>query len=242
MDSLKNIMSDIRIFLYGGLRTLPLTVAGTMLILGLFTANYAMLFFLIGFLILTPLVSSILNMGAGALMDYYATPLFKTKTTDICRIVIPYSVLGPGGVGFRDEHVVFSTWLAMIAFLIGYVFTNGLELYNRESPEITMNVKTTNESDLETRIHNRKTQALVAMGSALLFGLLVIAFRLYSGCENVAAVMFTFLAFVFGGYGWYRLLASVGEDRLSDLFGIANRLLPPTAVENGPIACLPMRA
>jgi hypothetical protein len=33
MDTLKDVVSDIRIFLYGGMTTLPLTIAGTMLIL-----------------------------------------------------------------------------------------------------------------------------------------------------------------------------------------------------------------
>ena len=61
MESLKDIISDIRVFMYGGVLTLPLTIAGTLSILGLFTANYAILFCLVGFLILTPITSSILN-------------------------------------------------------------------------------------------------------------------------------------------------------------------------------------
>jgi hypothetical protein len=52
----------------------------------------------------------------------------------------------------------------------------------------------------------------------------------------------TILLFGYIGRSWYRLLASVGEDRLSDLFGIANRLLPPSAIENKPIACVPIPA
>jgi hypothetical protein len=49
---------------------------------------------------------------------------------------------------------------------------------------------------------------------------------------------------IFGllGVSWYKLLSMTGQDRLSDLFGIANRLLPPTAVANGPIACIPIKA
>ena len=31
MESLKDIISDIRIFLYGGVLTLPLTIAGTLI-------------------------------------------------------------------------------------------------------------------------------------------------------------------------------------------------------------------
>jgi hypothetical protein len=79
------------------------------------------------------------------------------------------------------------------------------------------------------------------MGSVLFFALLVVGFRLYSGCENIYSVILTFLAFVYAGHGWYRMLASVGEDRLSDLFGIANRLLAASATQSGTIACIPIR-
>ena len=33
MESLKDIISDIRVFMYGGVLTLPLTIAGTLSIL-----------------------------------------------------------------------------------------------------------------------------------------------------------------------------------------------------------------
>ena len=63
MDSLKTIIEDINVFIIGGIRSMPHTISGTMLLLGLFTANYAMLFFLLGFLVLTPIAQSILNAG-----------------------------------------------------------------------------------------------------------------------------------------------------------------------------------
>jgi hypothetical protein len=77
------------------------------------------------------------------------------------------------------------------------------------------------------------------MVSILFFGLLVFGYRFYSGCDSVIGMVLTSLFFGYAGYGWYKLLAMVGEDRLSDLFGIANRLLPPSAIQNKPIACLP---
>ena len=52
LDTLKGIISDLHVFLYGGFRSLPLVMGGTMLILGLFTANYAILFLLLGFLLI----------------------------------------------------------------------------------------------------------------------------------------------------------------------------------------------
>jgi hypothetical protein len=78
------------------------------------------------------------------------------------------------------------------------------------------------------------------MASILLFGLVIFGYRFYSGCENMFGLLLTAGVFGYVGYNWYKLLASVGQDRLSDLFGIANRLLPPSAIQNKPIACLPI--
>jgi fumarylacetoacetase len=44
--------------------------------------------------------------------------------------------------------------------------------------------------------------------------------------------------FISDGKKTWRLV----RNRLSDIFGIANRLLSPSAIENGPIACVPIPA
>jgi hypothetical protein len=130
----------------------------------------------------------------------------------------------------------------MIAFFIGYIFTNGIELYNRESTETTINVKSDSESDTETKVNKRKSQALIAMASIVIFALIAIGYRYYSGCESMLGMILTTALFIYGGHGWYKLLSKVGQDRLSDVFGIANRLLPPSAITNAPIACVPIPA
>lgn len=240
MESLKDIVSDIRIFLYGGMTTLPLTIAGTMIILGLFTANYAILFFLLGFLVLTPLLSSILNIFGSFFAEKMELSIFKAKTTDICKISVPYTTW-KNPIGVKDENVVVSVWTAMLAFFIGYLFTNGIELFNRESEDVSITVKTSSGSDLSNKVEKRRTQSMVAMGSIILFALLALGYRYYSGCETLTGMILTVILFIYAGFGWYKLLASVGEDRLSDIFGIANRLLPPSAITNAPIACIPIK-
>ena len=237
MESLKGIISDIRVFLYGGILTLPLTIAGTLSILGLFTANYAILFFLLGFLILAPLGATITNLIGGALFGGF--DIFKAKTGEVCKVVIPFTTL-KNSASVTDGAVISSSWVAMITFFIGYIFTNALELYNRESEDITINVKTSSESDLNTMVTNRKSQAIIAMASIIVFALIVLAFRYSSGCESTLGMILTSILFIFTGHGWYKALSKVGEDRLSDLFGIANRLLPPSAINNAPIACMPI--
>jgi len=237
MDSLKNMVSDIRVFLYGGLQTFPLTIAGTLTILGLFTANYAILFFLIGFLILVPLSAIILNFALTSILPPY---LFKAKTGDICNLVNPFTTL-KNPIGSEDASVVSSSWVAMTAFFIGYLITNALQLYNRESSDNTITIKSTSSSDLNTQVTNRKTQAIIAVLSVAVFALIILGFRYKSGCESILGISLTTIVFAFFGNGWYNALSKVGQDRLSDLFGIANRLLPPSAITNGPIACVPIQ-
>jgi hypothetical protein len=240
MESLKNIVSDIRIFLYGGILTLPLTIAGTLSILGLFTGNYAIIFFLLGFLVISPIAATLINLIGGILFGNFN--IFKTKTGDNCKLVVPFSTLSSvKNESKADEKIVISThWLAMTIFFIGYLFTNSLELYSRETDDTTLNVTTKSSSDLNTMVTNRKSQAIVAMASIIFFAIVILGFRYYSGCESIMGMLLTTIIFVFLGNGWYKALSKVGEDRLSDLFGIANRLLPPSAINNAPIACIPV--
>jgi len=232
MDSLKQILSDVHVFLYGGLSVLPLTIAGTMLILGLGTANYAMLFFLIGFLILAPLGASILDI----LFKWLPDSWISAMTSDICNVNIPFTTLqnptGKGGL----EPVISTPWMAMITFFLGYVLHNSIQLYTRQTTDPSLTV-TPDSSD--QKVVNRTSQAMLSMISIVIMGIVILAFRYKTGCESAIGMALTTAAFTSAGYFWYDLLSKVGQDRLSDLFGIANRLLAPSAFRSGPIACLP---
>lgn len=239
MESLKDIISDIRVFLYGGMLTLPLTISGTLLVLGLFTANYAILFFLVGFLVFVPIVAFALEKVLSSIFGGYS--IFKSKTSDICKLVIPYATLRTEPIT-GDTTSIVSPYMAMVSFFSGYIFTNALELYNRETPDITMTIQSSSASDISSKVTARKSQAIIAMAAIILFTIIVILVRAYTGCESVLGMILTVVGFGFAGNGWYKALSSVGQDRLSDLFGIANRLLPPEAITNGPIACVPIPA
>lgn len=241
MESLKDIVSDIRVFLYGGILTLPLTIAGTLSIIGLFTANYAILFFLVGFLILTPIVTTMVNLLFGLIFSDKTTSPFRVKTGDICKLVIPYATMKNSTIS-AEENLVSSSWLAMVTFFTGYIFTNALQLYNREEDDSTITVTSTSGSDINTKIVTRKSQAIIAMISIVIFTITVLGFRYYTGCENILGMIITTIIFIFLGSGWYYALSGTGQDRLSDLFGIANRLLSPGALSNSPIACVPIQA
>jgi len=239
MDSLISIGNDIRIFMYGGLISLPLTIAGSMVLLGLFTGNYAMLFFLIGFLLLTPLASYGIDLLFVIAAKRSGSKIFDAYMSDICKLNAEY-IDGPRVEGAELEPVVASSWVAMISFFIGYLVTNAIKLHNYESIEESTESKDSKDSTESSRITNRKSQAIIAIVAIIIFSAIALMYRYKSGCESKAGMIPTSLLFGWAGYGWYKLQSCSGDDRLADLFGIANRLLQPEATNNGPIACVPI--
>jgi hypothetical protein len=209
------------------MRTLPITLAGTMVILGLFTANYAMMFFLAGFMIATPILSAILNLGADALVLKFDLNMFKTKSSDICKVVIPYSTTSNPSKA-ENENVLCTTSFAMICFFLGYMLTNAVELYKRPTDPGADPIK----------VSNRTSHAVLSIASIVVFALIVIGFRNYAGCEPTVGFLLGAPLFGALGYGWYRMLSKPSDGRLADLFGISNRILPASATkEDRPVAC-----
>jgi hypothetical protein len=234
MSSLKDIITDIRIFLYGGLRVLPLTIAGTFLILGLMTANYAMLFFVIGFLIFIPLIAYAINLIAGLIgLDSY----FNTSQTDVCTLVIPFVTNAANSVKSDTSMTFSSLWVSLMSFFFGYMISNGISLYSRPAFNNEISVTSTPPSGVSTRT----SQSLISILTTVFIFIAVMGYRYYTGCETKLGMLISICIFGALGHTWYYLLSSVGQDRLSDLFGIANRLLSQTAIQNSPIACVPIK-
>jgi hypothetical protein len=210
--------------------TLPLTIGGTMLLLGLCTANYAILFFLVGFLILIPaLVGGVNALAAFADFDC------KISLKDVCHLVIPFHGQ-EGTVPAKEEYILITPWMTMMAFFLGYILQNAAVLYTRESPDVP--IDETNP-DVEKKTVTRKTQAIISLVTISVFIVMVLKYRYDTGCEGILRILGASVIGGLLGVGWYSLLREAGQDRLSDLFGIANRLLPPSALANKPLACLP---
>jgi hypothetical protein len=228
MDTLNDVVSDIRIFLYGGMTTLPLTIAGTMLLLGLFTANYAMMFFLLGYLLLSPLATIILNL---LLPPNTLFPDVPSR----CQLTYHNQKAADSASG----GPLTTTWMSMVSFFLGYMINNASQLLSRESPDESLLV-TSDGATISKKILNRKSQALMSLISIVVFSIVVIYFRYSTGCDSLLGIILTLVLSGTTGFVWYSILSLIGQARLSDLFGIANRLLPPSAVQNQPIACMPV--
>jgi hypothetical protein len=230
MDTLNDVVSDIRIFLYGGMTTLPLTIAGTMLLLGLFTANYAMMFFLLGYLLLSPLSAVILNILLPPNTPFPDVP---------SRCQLAYHNQKASSSVTTSKEPITTTWMSMVSFFLGYMVNNASQLISRESPDESLLV-TSDGAIINKKILNRKSQALMSLISIIVFTIVVIYFRYSTGCDSFLGIILTLALSGTTGFAWYYTLSLIGQDRLSDLFGIANRLLPPSAIQNQPIACIPV--
>lgn len=236
--SFNNLFSDIRTFLYGGLNTLPLTLAGTFLLIGLMTANYAFLFFLVGFLVLVPVSQVVINNLLGLALEYFNVPssIFKIYEHDFCNLVLPVqlfdSLSQPKGAHKNLVSVVPGLYTSMIVFFFAYLMTNAISIYNREAGEAANNSK----------VNHRKNQMLT---SAIIIGIFAVLYLIsrfmFAGCDTLLGLIVALLIYIPLGFGWYKALASAGQDKLSDLFGIANRLLNVNATANQPVGCIPIR-
>ena len=239
LPSLATIFADIRAFVNNGLTVLPLTIIGTGLLLSLMTANYALLFMLFGMVIITPSVLFVGNLGFD-LFNSYSQPtsrLFAASSSDLCDIIPPFPI--PSRPSSRLSYTFGSYWLAMMSFFFGYVISNATALLGKSTQE-------PDEADDKTKgmiasgAMNRKTQAITAIFGTIILAILVIIMRIMNTtCEPYISSIISTIGF--GALGWsiYSSLAETGEDRLSDIFGIANRLLSPDALTNAPYACLP---
>ena len=255
MDNLKDVIYDIKEFIVAGFSRLPLCIASVSIILGLFTANYALLFFLAGFLILAPLSATLINLLASWISKTNNSTLFTLKLQDSCQVSFPSKTLNNAQV--PPSTYVISEWLAMIMFFLGYIGTNAYELYTE--PPIS-NEKPKNDAEQKQysqKMYNRKSQALLSIVILILLSLGILYYRLTSNCEPLSTIFLestpfsgqliigsvsisAIIIFLLMGTGWYKILSSTLEGRLSDLFGIVNRMMPPSAFRQGPVACVPI--
>jgi len=239
--NLFTIISDLRYFLLTGFETLPLTLGGTMLIIGHLIGNYAMLFFLVGYLMVVPAVLFPLNL--------FSPKEFPMggRDMDVCNV-------NTGTDSGERKDMVVSYWMGMVAFFIGYMFANTGSIYMKtpSSPIMNANGNLTTptgevnakydpslNAKMEAGTTLRQTQTIMAFAVLSIIVFVAIMVRLWSSCDGILSILLG--SAIGGGAGicWYFLLAKVGDDRLSDLFGIANRLMVGTSFENLPYACLP---
>jgi hypothetical protein len=245
MESFADYLSNIKYFIYGGINTLPLSLAATLLIIGLFTSHYAMLFFLFGMMILAPSFAWIIN-------TFLAKALNKESIIkSVCTLQQPFlTSKSPPPI---KEPLLLSPWLSMTLFFFSYIITNAYMLLQAPpSNDGKPPPKSPATEDIMGKVEARTSRLWVALGSIIVIMCGVLYFRYKTNCEiffkgenesmgmPIARVLiYTAIGGI--GYGWCKLMSRIGENRLSDIFGIANRMITSAAFgPSGPTVCLPV--
>ena len=227
--SLFTLVSDLKVFLLGGYQSFPITMAGTLIILGFMTANYAMLFFLVGLVIGVPIGTWILNALCGFIPD---NSWVFPRASSVCDII------GSAADASSTERGPFASyWITMTMFFFGYLIGNALTLYSLAPvyPSADPDVK----AKVDQQVMMRQSQTVIGLITIALFVIVFLAMRIKSGCDAVVPAILATGGSIAFGYYWYQALAATGKNTLSDLFGIANRLMSPDSLQNEPIGCIP---
>ena len=234
--NLFTIASDIKYFLLSGYQALPFVIGGTFSILGLYTAQLAMLFFLVGYLFIIPLLTLILNFGANIVIPstwkQKDVPWLLSSENDICNML---SI--PNEAGQETMKTILTPWLSMVTFFLGYIGMNAYSILQKPV-EYPLKADAATKKATDNKAMLRRTQATVGLVVTAALAVFVLIMRTFvTGCDSVVGGILS-LGSVALGASWYVILSLGNDDRLSDVFGIANRLMTTSALNDAPYACL----
>lgn len=219
---MSGLAQTLRGLLENSFRTLPVLIFGWALFVGSTTGNIGLLVLAFGHATVTPLLTWILHTLASFTGDFGKTYL-TTPASTTCSIL-------PGGFSDPTERVysIPSYWFAHIAFFFGFLLSNANFVLNMPAAA----------NAPEEKVERRKSQAQLVMILAWAFFILFTIVRGYvMKCETAPGIIFGGLIFYWLGYGWYQL-ARECSARDSDLFGIVQGILPPSATEQPPMTCV----
>jgi len=232
--NLFTIASDIKYFLLSGYQALPFVIGGTFSILGLYTAQFSMLFFLLGYLIIIPFLTLILNFGASMVIPFKQkdVPWLLSSDNDICNML---SI--PSEAGEETMKTILTPWLSMVTFFLGYIGMNAYSILQKPV-EYPLKADAATKKATDNKAMLRRTQATVGLVVTAALAVFVLIMRTFvTGCDSIVGGILS-LGSVALGASWYVILSLGNDDRLSDVFGIANRLMTTSALNDAPYACL----
>lgn len=237
---LGDMLCSLRNLLSQGFRSLPVLIGSSVLVLGLVQANFNFLFFFVGLFLVVPVAALLLNVLIEFVFSKW--PLSGWIEKGLWQVPIASAeqcaLFATPVVGFEMERamaftVVPSYWMTMIAFLLSYLFSNALNLYNKPSVE----------NAPQEGVTARKSQATLAMILLVVSGIVFTWLRYATTCETSLGIL---VSWILGGSlagMWHSFMMSCGLGRLDDMFGISNQLLPFQSYQDQPpTVCVPTPA
>jgi hypothetical protein len=219
---MSSLASTIRGFLERSFLSLPILIFGWALFVGSTTGNIGLLVLSLGHATVAPLATWILHTLA-SFLPASMQPYMQVPASSTCNIL---------SGGFVDEgstvYSIPSYWLAHIAFFFGFLLSNAAEILNMPAAE----------NAPADKVERRKSQAQLVLGLSVALFILFVGVRVFKvGCETIPGVVLGIPIFYSIGYGWYKL-ARECSARDSDVFGIVQGILPPSASDPPPMTCV----
>lgn len=231
MELLKTLYL-IKEFLTAGIQKFPLIIGSTTLGLACTTANvgYILLFLCIIFIIpiaaaftnivIHPLFVMVINFIVGLFTkdDNFKIDWTPKNAAAICR-----------AAGETSGGAFPTNYMAVLFFVFGFTFWNGLSIYNHES--------TMKETD--DKVKARKAHAIIGMTASLVLLFIFFIVRIMSGCEHWMGIIWG-MSFFGMAIGIFEFFRACGLIRLVDLYGIGSRMLPASANKDTTKVCFPV--
>jgi len=201
------LLAQIRTNIVKGFESFPLLIGSFIGFIAIGLGNMGLFLLFIGQFVLVPL--AVLAMNS----------LAKTAgTTNISEIGlesgVDYMSNTRGLFSNTSSYSFPSYWMGQLWFLVGYILSNAVDLYNEEIPSGT--------EDWRKLARKSKTATLIA--TILIIGVAFTVLRyMSSGKENLTGII---IGILFGGIGsgWY-FIAKLCGARMSDIFGISSQML-----------------
>jgi len=123
--------------------------------------------------------------------------------------------------------------------------TNAVKLYSVDKDNKIVDftdkgVKSVNDS----KVYNRKYRSFISIIMIAVLGVCIFSYRAFiMKCEMkdlTEKIIYygTIFLYLFIGFGYYSSISLIQNGKMSDIFGISNRLLSPDAIINEPIGCI----
>lgn len=188
-------------------------------------------------------------LGAGLITAYYTVPSIGNpnantlySTTALVQTI--FTVLGLAINTFSNEareiqsfgltsgqperqNVSPSFWSAIVVFIMGYMFSSALNIYNM--PAAT--------GAADSKVANRKGKAFMIMMNLLLILIMLLGLRYSLGTETLSGLGVSLFVIAPLAVLWNEITTLCGAAP-GDIFGIVQRMLPSTASADVPKVCI----
>lgn len=225
-------VKSLRTSLQQSFLSLPLILVGWSLFMGAAQGNIGLLVLALGQISVVPLSTFLSNI----VLQYIGKKLFENQYTgdwtpyitilnkESCNLI-------PDAVDLAavpNLGIAPSFWMTHVIFFFSFLISNAVHLLTMKAAE---------NADPE-KVQNRKAQATLSIViSSILFVLIVGVRYLVTGCETLTGMAVAALIATPLGYSWFKV-AQKCSLRDSDIFGVIQKILAPSAEDGPPMTCV----